>query len=313
MFNTIFNHRKTFLTLTAHIYCKMRFKVLLILLPFMISAMWGCNLIDPEENTPTYINIDSFDFQIDNPDKEGSASQDIRSVWIYYNNSPVGVFDLPCRVPVITQGDEGLITVAPGIALNGLVDLQPQYPFFRFDSVVFETNPGKIFDYVPTTGYLSATQFRFNEDFETGLGFEEFKPGIVGETGLVQTKRSAGGDVFEGGASGLISLDANATRAEIISKKLFPMSLGESFIEISYKCSVPFQVGLYNTLNNGVETYNYIWGVKESDEWNKIYIELGTYTSENPGKDYRVMILTELTEGKSDGYVLLDNIKVVSF
>lgn len=282
------------------------------MLPVVLSV-WGCNLIDPEESIPTYVAIDSFDFVISNPTKEGTAAHGITCAWIYYNNNPVGVFDLPCRVPVITQGSEGTISVAPGISLNGLVDLQPQYPFYKFDTVTLKTEPKGIMNYTPKTGYLAATRFRFKEDFEVGNIFEEFRTGVIGDTSIVRISKAQGGDVFEGGGSGMIYLDANNSMSENISQTTFPISAGESFLEVNYKCNVPFQVGLFNTLATGVDAYEYIFGVKPSDNWNKIYIELGSYTGQYPGRDYRVMIKSELTEGMSEGYILLDNIKVISF
>ncbi|MCB0698749.1 MAG: hypothetical protein H6551_00650 [Chitinophagales bacterium] len=288
----------------------MRYKVLLILIPIVLSV-FGCKIIDPQEQVPTYVKIDSFDFQTIDPIKEGSGAQGITSVWIYYNNNPVGIFDLPCTVPVITEGDKGVLSVTPGITLNGLQDLQPQYPFFRFDTTAFFTNPGMIREYTPTTSYISSAKFPFKEDFEVGNTFQEFTSGVIGDTSVIRT--IAPGNVFEGGASGVIYLDANNPQCENISKAEFQIAKGESYLEVNYKCTAPFQVGLYNTLNSNVDAYDYIFGIKPSDTWKKIYIELGSYTSQNPGKNYRVMIKSELTDGMTSGYVLLDNVKVVSY
>ena len=44
-----------------------------------------------------------------------------------------------------------------------------------------------------------------------------------------------------------------------------------------------------------------------------MYVELGTYTGKYPGKDYKVLIKTSLPDGMSSGYVLIDNIKIVTY
>jgi hypothetical protein len=287
----------------------MRFKILLFLLAPVVWA--GCNVINPVEDIPTYIKIDSFNFKINEPGKEGSAAHGISSVWIYYNNNPVGAFDLPCKVPVITQGDKGTISVIPGIRLNGLVSLQPQYVFYRFDTTTLVTNPGKVQDYTPTASYLDIAKFPFKEDFEIGNSFNQRYPELVEDTSIRRTTDKQ--YVFEGGGSGLIELSDAFPVSESISNTGFPIPQGESFIEINYKGSVDFEVGLYNTVESGIDVAQYIWAVKASDTWKKIYIELASFTGANKGKDHKVMIKAVLPAGQSAGYVSIDNIKVVTY
>lgn len=279
--------------------------------PILLSVV-GCNIINPAEDTPTYVNIDSFKMTITDPIKEGSNSRNINSVWVYYNNNPVGVFDLPCRVPVITEGNSGQILVAPGISLNGFQDLQQQYPFYLFDTMTLQSNPGGQVNFTPTTRYISSAKFPFKEDFEVGNSFTEFYPGVTGDTSIVKTSKAS--DVYEGGGSGYIYLDANNPTSENISGTGFSIGKGESYLEINYKCSVPFQVGLYSTATSGVDVYDEnIGGVKASSVWKKIYISLATYTGTYPGTNYKVLIKSSLPDGYTDGYVLLDNIKVVCY
>lgn len=288
----------------------MRLKFLLFLVPVVLSGV-GCNVVNPVEDVPTYIKIDSFNFIINDPAKEGSPAHGITSVWIYYNNNPIGTFDLPCNVPVITEGDKGMISVVPGITLNGLVDLQPQYPFFKFDTTTLYTNPGKVQQFTPRGEYISSAKFPYKEDFEVGNSFQALYPDLTNDTTI---RRNTNKDyVLNGGGSGYIELSDAFPYSESISNTGFPIPLGEAFLEISYKCSVPFEVGMYNTLNEGVDAYNYIMGVKATDTWKKMYIELGTYTGNYKGKDHKVLIRAELPEGQSSGYVAIDNIKVVTF
>lgn len=288
----------------------MRLKFLLFLVPVVLSGI-GCNVVNPVEDVPTYVKIDSFNFIINDPSKEGSPAHDISSVWIYYNNSPVGIFDLPCNVPVITEGDKGTISVAPGITLNGLVDLQPQYPFYKFDTTTLYTNPGKVQQFTPRGEYITVAKFPYKEDFEVGNSFQSFYPEAINDTTIRRNTDKT--YVLNGGGSGLIELSADFPISESVSNTGFAITPGESYLEINYKGSVPFYVGLYNTLSTGVDAFQYIMGIKASDTWKKMYIELGSYTSNNKGKDHKVLIKAELPAGMSSGYVAIDNIKVVTF
>ena len=289
---------------------QMRLNILLLFISLSVGIV-GCDVINPSEPIPTYVKIDSFSFKQTRPQDEGPVSTDISSVWIYYNNNPVGVFDLPCNVPVITEGDQGVISVAPAITLNGLRDLQPQYTFYSFDTVTLKSNPGNVFNYTPTTSYTTAAVFQYKEGFELGNTLEAFTPGVIGDTSIVQTQDPT--KVFTGSKAGYIYVDKTNGYSENITSAPFPIADGEAYVELNYRCSIPFEVGMYNTLDNGIDAYSYIIGVKASEGWQKIYIDLATYTSTYLGRDFRLMIRAQLPDGRSDGYVLLDNIKVVSF
>ena len=283
---------------------------MLSFIPLLI-LLSACNIINPTENVPTYVKIDSVILDIDNPTLQGSAAHGITSIWIYYNNSPVGIFDIPCNVPVITEGERGTLSVAPGITLNGLVDLQPQYPFYSFDTITLNSIPGGTVNYTPTTSYTKAAKFPYKEDFEVSNSFVALTPELDNDTSISNARDKA--LVFEGGGSGYIQLNTSYSFSESINTTGFPIPRGEAYLEINYKCSVPFEVGLYNTLNTGVDVYEYIMGIKASDTWKKMYVELGTYTGKYPGKDYKVLIKTSLPDGMSSGYVLIDNIKIVTY
>lgn len=287
----------------------MKYKILLFI-PVLFSVI-GCEVINPVESVPTYVKIDSFSFVVDDPSVQGSAAQNITNVWIYYNNGPVGNYDLPCTAPVITEGESGTISVAPGIALNGLVDLQPQYPFFRFDTMTLATKPGEVVSYTPVGRYIEAAKFPYKEDFEVGNSFNPFVEGAGIETAVKQTRNPD--YVFEGTFSGVIELSEDVPWSESIMNTGIAITPGEAFLEINYKGTADFSVGLFNTLNTGIDAYQYFWGVKASDTWKKIYIELAGYTSNNPGKDYKLIIKSELPQGQTSAYVAIDNVKIVSF
>lgn len=288
----------------------MRFKTLLLITPLLILFVSACNT-NKSEPIPTYVKIDSLILDVANPTVQGTANHNITSVWMYYNNQPVGIFDIPCYVPVITEGEKGTLSVIPGITLNGLVDLQPQYVFYTFDSLTLPTTPGGTINYTPVVRYTEAAKFPYKEDFEVGNSFLPFTPELTDDTSIRRTNDKL--MVFEGGGAGHIELNSTFPYSESISNTGFPIAVGEAYLEVNYKCNVPFEVGLYGTLNSGIDVYEYVMGVKATDTWKKIYIDLATFRGKHPGKDYKLLVKSALPDGQASGYVLLDNIKVVTY
>ncbi|RYE25531.1 MAG: hypothetical protein EOP51_03770 [Sphingobacteriales bacterium] len=281
-----------------------------IFLAVIVSVLFitSCNVINPAEDVPTYVYLDSINFKINEPLKEGSASQKITSAWVYFNNDLVGAFELPCRVPVLGING-GTVRVAPGVTYAGLSQ-ENQYAFFEGDTfTIAPTEVGKVVHHVPTVTYTSETKFPFKEDFETGNSFQSLTD-LETDTTIVRTDDKA--NVFEGGGSGYIVVDASHPTSENISNKGFPIKQGSAFVELNYKCNTSFQVGLI-TNYNGALIPQYLGGVKAREGWNKIYIDLSTFTSSYPTTQYFLIIKTGLDDGLTNGYVLLDNIKVLTY
>jgi hypothetical protein len=268
----------------------------------------SCNVINPAEVTPTYVYLDSTQFKVNDALKEGSASQKITSAWVYFNNDLVGAFELPAKVPILATA-AGQVRVAAGVTYSGLSQ-QSMYPFFQGDTFTIQPSAGQVLHPIPTITYVSGAKFPFREDFETGNTFSGLNPNLATDTTIVRTDDKS--KVFEGGGSGYIFVDANHPTSENISNTAFTIAQGESYLELNYKCNTSFQVGLITSVNGEIIP-QYIGGVRAKESWNKIYVALSKFTGNYPSKSYSLLIKTGLDEGLSTGYVLLDNIKVVSF
>ncbi len=107
--------------------------ILLIFTAICVLFFQDCNVINPPEKTPTYIHIDSVHVNINPYLTNVSASSNITCIWVYYNENPIGTFDLPATIPVMTTSDTGVgqLQIAPGIAVDGLNNLLGVYPFYR--------------------------------------------------------------------------------------------------------------------------------------------------------------------------------------
>ena len=206
-----------------------------ILIFFGFLIITSCEMINPEEQVPTYLHIDSFNFQ--KTPNTGTASQNITSVWVYFEGERVGVFDLPATVPILADA-VGKVSVLPGVTYSGIKDILTPYVFFLSDTMTLTPAPGQIVSWTPTTQYMEEEYLNiFNVDFEAGGNpFTQFD----GDTSLqVVTDPNL---VFEGNASGYIYLD-NMSRSENMLLQQF-FADKEAYIELNYRGTLDFEVGL---------------------------------------------------------------------
>ncbi len=276
----------------------------------------GCNVINPHEQVPTYIHVDSFQFSA-NPLQTGvTTSHSITTVWAYYNNNLIGTYDLPANIPVITKGDSatGTLILSPGIRVNGQNDNIANYPFYAVDTFTFAAQPGKVLYHNPKTMLYSAAKVYRISNFEGA---------ITGFAAVNSTKpMTIAGDslAFEGQYSGMIELGAptgSSVDSSLDSSRLsFSIPYGQSsFLEFDYKGTLPFYIGFQ--VNEGAvfsSTVRYLTGVNTSDQWQKFYLFLGDFAAQFQGTSYNLYIKASLPAGNTTGgRVLLDNIQIVSF
>jgi hypothetical protein len=286
---------------------KFLFAALLICLSFS-----ACNIINPKEQVPTYLQLEPFVFS--NPDSSftGSSTYSIPSAWVYADDVPVGVFDLPCVVPVMMSKTSKLKIIA-AVYNQGLKSYVFQYPFYRIDTTTLMYNPGKVHSYSPKTRYLSslnATAFRLKINFEEGLQFKN----MGSDTAMVIEKNP--GTVISGENSGAIYLKSPQKFSENISVNYFELPAGACYLEFDYKSTLPFQIGLQAEDAGGKIYGEYLSGFNPKSIASKIYLDLGTFTKTNKTyKKFYLKVRSSLEDfnGKySEGYVVLDNFKVIS-
>jgi hypothetical protein len=275
----------------------------------LILGFGSCNIINPSETTPTYVQIDSFTFS---GVQRGSSSHKITNVWVYFNNTPVGNFDLPAKFPVIVNAP-GTLLVAPGIDYDGLISQELVYPLYTGDTMHLSPAPGTVVSFKPKTGYLPSSDLKFEETFESNpILFSRYS----GDTGIVRTY--AAGEVYEGGASGAIYITPNQDSAVVVSsdiaKAITPGA--DAYIELDYKGTLTLRVGMYAMSNTtGEVVTKQLIGIKPRNEWGKFYIDIKNFIGTHQDATYKVLIRADRGDipKTSGGSLFIDNIKVVSF
>ncbi len=277
------------------------------LILFVIAAFFsGCNWINPSEETPSYVRIESFDFAASSG--EGTSLQNITDAWIYIDGEKVGAFVLPCNVPLLHSGTSE-IQVYPGIKLDGISGTRAIYPFMRPWSATVNLTPDSEIVLEPASSYYADLVFEVIEDFESG--------GIVfGETSYSDTniyRTTEPAEIFEGGASGKIVIDSERPLMDIRSNSAFVLpKLGQyNFIELHFKTDVEVQVGLI--ANEGTQSiYNPVVVLNETSTWKKIYINLTPLvTREYDASSFYIFLRAYLPDDATQATVYLDNIKLI--
>ena len=289
-------------------YIFKRIKVILFIA--LISGLWGCEVIDPEDPVPGYIYIE--DIETETNGGEGTAQQELSEAWIYLDQDLVGAFELPARIPVIAEGKH-TIGVKPGIKVNGIASTRSGYPFMEQYETEIDIQKEKIDTLHPKTHYFDGVEFPWNT-----VGQEDFEQGGVSldstsESDVQITRQS--NVVFEGNQSGLIELDSAGMKFQFESTKRFdyPGQNAATFLELHYKADNSFVVGTKLYTNTGNIMLNPVLIVRSHDTWNKIYINLTpTLTRENKTQEFQIYFAGNVNEGKNSATIYLDNIKLVT-
>ena len=283
-------------------------------LMLVLLILPGCNIINPDEDPPCYIKIDSFTF---NPtptitEMGSSSSTRIRDVWVYVDYEFQGAYELPVRFPVLKTGSRQ-VTLSPGIALNGIASTRSPYPFYKGLTQVMDLPANGEVKIEPVISYFDSVKCNFCEDFE-GIGFSLTS---TGNSDTIMYQLPPGDpDIKEGNGSGVVYLDNVGTRFEITSTTAYdlPGSGAAVFLELDYKINQAMNAGLFINTTGLTPQQIPLISLNPTNTWNKIYIQLGYTVSGYPNADSFQIYFNALKDpsvSKSEFY--LDNIKVVSF
>ncbi|MFO8055627.1 MAG: hypothetical protein R6U19_10770 [Bacteroidales bacterium] len=271
--------------------------------------LWGCEVIDPEDPVPSYIYIE--DIQTHTKTGQGTDKQQFSDAWVYLNHDLVGAFELPAMVPVIAEG-ENLISIKPGIKLNGISSTRASYPFMKQYETTVALQKEKIDTLDVDVSYFDAVEFPWGthgqEDFEqSGISLDSTPDSdamIIRQTHTV----------FEGQMAGHIELDSAGAVFYIESTHEFdyPGQNAQTFLEIHYKANNSFTVGLKMYNYTGTITQNPIVNVNPKNHWNKMYINLTPPLSRKPETSkYKVYLSGNINTDEEKGDFYFDNIKLV--
>lgn len=279
-----------------------------------ISLLCSCETINPPEEIPSFVRIDSISVTTQYS-TQGTTSSNITEGWLFVNDEFIGIYGLPALIPVLNSGDVN-IKVKAGIKKNGIGFTRVDYPFYNF----YETSATLIKNDTTTINPVVpyyANRSYWHEDFEDpGLKLVQLES--QSDTGIVIIEEPIE-DVFEGNGAGKVTLDDANNSFFILTDNEFQFPLGKPvFLELNYKTTQDFSVGVYSR-QSGQSIFQasvFVRAFKNElnqPEWNKIYIDLSEVINSNSSGSFNheVYINGIKTQDAETATFLFDNLKIV--
>lgn len=268
----------------------------------LLFVLTGC---DKEEPVPAWLVIEDYDvvtFQ-----GQGTNRHQIQDVYVYTPSRFLGVYPIPCRIPILEEGEIS-IDVFPGIRANGILALPDVYGFLGRYTTQVNLQPNQFDTIRPQFEYDPVARIRFIDDFEGSVKvFSETREGIPAQ---VDTDT-----VFEGSGSGRLTVDQTNRICEVVSPPFteVPLNGTPNYLEMHYKNEVVFFVGIAGISQGTGEYVVYEVGLKPSDTWKKVYISLEDIITRNLAEVVRVAIRAEMPPGdeRTEANVWIDNVKFI--
>ncbi|MFN0187767.1 MAG: hypothetical protein ACKVQV_03620 [Bacteroidia bacterium] len=290
-----------------------RLKSILLKILFIgIATAWSsCNLINPDESIPAYIEVRGIDVN-SNYVTQGTTSNNITDVWVYAGGAYLGTFELPARIPILLEGKHK-ITFGAGIKANGIASTSEFYNLYKFHDVELDLIPGKVTVVDTfTVSYFPALQYVWYEDFEKDTSGGGISLDTTGISLAVITPDSV--EVYEGKRSLKLKVTTSSNFLEcqtINDGYVLPVGR-DVYLEMDYKCSQQFIMGLIAVTNNGEKRVPIIQ-LNPKSNWNKIYVRLGPYINFNANAfKFKIYFRVALPSTSPEGTVYLDNLKLIS-
>jgi hypothetical protein len=284
------------------------FTLLRLVLLFLSATFAGCSWFDRDIQIPSYIRIESIDFNA--LSGEGTSSNNIVDAWVFVDGQKIGAFQLPATIPVLASGNSEVI-IFSGIELNGTAATRAVYTFYNQYSASVHLIPDSVVVIEPQTSYVENLTFEFIEDFESvGIVFEKT---ARSDTTINKTDDSS--HVFEGSYCGEIFIDTERDFFEVqsIDSYELPQGGGFTFVEINCKSTIPFTVGVFAN-EYTFSTQHPVVVITASETWKKIYVNLTpTISRLQSAIDFNIFITAYLEEGAAEGQIWIDNVKLIHY
>jgi hypothetical protein len=259
----------------------------------------GC--ADDPATIPSFVKIDTIVVDSTDYDSTGSISSKVNFAWVYINDNLQGVYQLPCKFPVIGEGVKNFKIFA-GVYEFGNGSTATRYIFYD----EWEVNDTLVVEDTlvlqPHVRYRVGLQVPYLQDFD--INGSDF------------VKTSGQGD-FQGGytigayegLSGYMHLGTGETSSCIIESGTainIPKNLPGYFMELNYKCNTPFYFDIKTSTG-----YKSIIGFNTKETWNKSYINITNAIDNIPGTDVKLIFTMPRDTTMDDQEVLIDNIKLI--
>lgn len=291
----------------------------------------SCKKFEGDVTVPSFLHIDRIDIVPignDVPSIEpGFYTSDIDAVQLICHfkgdaaETNLGVYQLPCTVPVLRNGTMEYLTVTPIVKQNGISGTRIAYPYFRpvklTDVTLSAQDTTFLGTYDPNADqwYLRATyQSRslidvLSEDYFEPTSFTTHFDSVV--TWVSNDSNNA----CTGQGYGLVHVADTDKTVSFFIKDEFAPAIGKMlYLEMDYRTDFEVFINMLGYrigAGDNITTMS-VMAVRPTQTWKKIYINLGrTWGQFNYNTPLRIFFQAVNTQG-SEGDIFIDNVKIVT-
>jgi len=274
---------------------KMLKKIFLIILVFSI---FSCS--KENSSTPAYVEINNVNLLTD--PNFGESTENITDIWFYVDDILQGVYEIPVQFPILEKGTKN-IRIRAGVKANGISSTRIQYPFYSSYTDTIELNEDESISIFPEFTYNNTHQ-AIIEDFESsGTIIDSTLNSEIDFSIITEDQENY---------YAYAKIDTPNINFEVSTQDLIlPQQGAPVYLEIDYKCSTEFLVGVYVNYSQNVEKKDLIW-VTSKEDWNKIYINLTQTISESIGAEsFKVFLNMRRMGANYSEEISFDNVKIL--
>ena len=300
-----------------------------ILSYILISAILStsCDGYEGDQTVPSYLKIDAIDL-VDDPEdswsqESGFFSSNIDAVNIVFYcdgdtaETVLGTFQLPCKVPMLREGNISYMRIQPVVKQNGIASTRIFYSFYQ---PIRLENIHMTADSVTDLGTLQTMFISKNNMRVLWQEFFEPGPSEVSLDTVVQRLVYQSDTVCNGYGCGVVRVTPETKSLDFWSDTLYYVGDASTvlYLEIDYWSDFDFRIGLKNpAYSEGPDVTYYaetIYSTTPGRKWNKIYVNLGKLWSSRYYNHYPYIRLyfTILNSDKKSGNLFIDNIKLLA-
>ncbi|MEM0998918.1 MAG: hypothetical protein AAGN35_17805 [Bacteroidota bacterium] len=280
----------------------------------------GCSLFDRPEDIPAYLEFRNPRVILDD-NSTFTSNIGIRDVWLYQGGFLQGIYPVNpvedsnwVAIPVINLENNDFFIDA-GIHETGQSSFHLPYPFWDRIEFTLDLTPGDTFVVEPEVRYVEEERYLapVYERFDGGLiDLVPFNSSLIElDSTFVRLSTT---EVFRGNSSGFVNFGPDDRWFEAINSTPFQLDKSKDvYLEITYKNSVPLEVGLVYQNISGLFPESVVT-ITPKEDWNTIYIHLIEQTRNilNLSGDIANFWIWLRADGEgNDGYIYLDDIRLI--
>lgn len=291
----------------------------------LLLLLAGCERFEGDQTVPSYLSIEGIKV-VNTPGSSVSQMQgyftssiDCAEIIVYFEGDTaqtnLGVYELPCRIPVLRADTIARVIVNPVVKQNGIAATHIAYPYYSSielkkifivpDSI---TNLGLL-----TTHYMANSHCAWEEFFEPGA--QELKLDTVVQR-LLYNQAGALDTILSDDGCGVIHVSDSQKTLNFWSKDTIDLSHYSKdsylYLEMDYWTDFNLSVGFNNpNMTGGAPTVESAMVLYPNKGWQKIYINLGRLWNHYNHHPYIRLYFSILNSKGQSGGVYLDNMKLL--